>query len=386
VLNPTSFASLGISYNQQLLQGFGERVNGRFIRIAKRRAGMSELAFAQRLSGVVSGTLNLYWDLSVAANDLKYKQRNFEIARQFLADTDKQIGAGAIPAIDRVAARSALAIQQEALSVAANALVQRENAMKDAVSWHSRQDPELEGVHVIAVDPLEVPAADDLPPLEQLLAGAGGRRPDLAILHANAEIAETSAIGTANVVLPTLNVGVASTNVGQTGQKVEGQSPDPFFIGGVGSALGQVFRRNFPNNRVGVSFNTQIRNTQAQADAGMDLLLQRQSVLAAQRAANQLGVDIANQVLALRQARTRYQAAIESRELIEKLLTGEEKKLLMGTSSVATVVGARRDLATAQSSELAAAAAYMHNRIALDQALGRTLEVNHVSMDGALSQ
>jgi hypothetical protein len=49
------------------------------------------------------------------------------------------------------------------------------------------------------------------------------------------------------------------------------------------------------------------------------------------------------------------------------------------------VVGARRDLATAQSSELAAAAGYMRNRIALDQGLGLTLEANHISVEDAVA-
>jgi outer membrane protein TolC len=386
VLNPTSYASLGISFNQQLMQGFGERVNGRFIRIARRRVGVSEYAFRQRLGAVVTNTLNLYWDLALASDDLKYKQRNYDIARQFLADTEKQIAAGAVPAIDRVSARSALAIQAQALSVAQNALVVRENAMKDALTWHGRQDPEMDAVHVITVDPLELPQSDELPPFTQLLTSAEGLRPDLAIMRENADIASINAIGTANVVLPSLAVGVSSTNVGQTGQVVPGQSPDPYFIGGAGSALGQVFRRNFPNNRLGVSFNTQIHNTGALADAAMDELLQRQSVLAAQRAANQLGVDIATQVLALEQARARYQSALESRELLEKIVAGEEKKLLAGASTIAAVVNNRRDLATAQSNELAAAAAYMRNRVALDQALGRTLEANHISVDEALGK
>jgi outer membrane protein TolC len=384
VLNPTSYASLGVSFNQQLLQGLGERVNGRFIRIAKRRVGMSEYAFRQRLSGVVTNTLNLYWDLALASDDLKYKLRNREIAQRFLADTERQIAAGAVPSIDRVSARSVLAVQAEALSVAQNALVMRENAMKDAISWHGRQDPELEAVHVITVDPLVVPEKDDLPALAQLLERAEGRRPDLAIARENAEIASINAIGTANVILPSLAVGVSSTNIGQTGQLVPGQNSDPYFVGGAGSALGQVFRHNFPNNRVGVSFGTQIRNVQALADASMDELLQRQSVLAAQRANNQLGVDVANQVLALQQARARYQSAIESRALIEKILAGEEKKLLAGTSTIAAAVGARRDLATSQSNEIAAAATYIRNRVMLDQALGQTLEVNHISVDDAL--
>ena len=114
VLNPTSYISLGVSVTHQLLQGFGERVNGRFIRIQRRRAANSERVFQQRLLALVTNTLNLYWDLSVASDDLKYKQRNHDIASRFLADTERQIAAGAVPAIDRVRARSALAVQEQA--------------------------------------------------------------------------------------------------------------------------------------------------------------------------------------------------------------------------------------------------------------------------------
>ena len=386
VLNPTSYVSLGVSVTHQLLQGYGERVNGRFIRIQRRRAANSERAFQQRLLTLVANTLTLYWDLSLASNDLKYKQRNREIASRFVADTERQIAAGAVPAIDRVRARSALAVQQQALSVAQNALIERENAMKDALSWHGRPDPELAAVHVIAVDPLVVPATEDLPPAEELLARAAQRRPDLAVVRSNVEIADITAMGTANGVLPRLSFGVSTSNIGQTGQQVPGQSPLPYFVGGATGALGQIFRRNFPNERAAASYNAPLLNSEAQADLAIDQLSQRQSQLAAQRAMNQLALDISNQVLALRQARARYQSAVESRTLIEKLLEGEEKKLLAGTSTVATVVNARRDMATAESNELAAASAYMRSRIALDQDLGTTLEVNDISVDDAVGK
>ncbi|HKE25043.1 MAG TPA: TolC family protein [Bryobacteraceae bacterium] len=386
VLNPTSYLSLGISFSHRLLNGFGERVNGRFIRIARRHAANSEQVFRQRLIGVVNNTLNLYWDLSVAASDMQYKQKNYDIASTFLADTEKQIAAGAVPAIDRVRAHTAVAQQQQALTVAQSTLLQRENAMKDAVSWHGRQDPRLDGVHVIAVDPLVVPGENELPPLEQLLAGARQRRPDVAIAVANAEVAQLSSSGTANGLLPNLGVFASSSNVGQTGQRVPGASPDTYFVGGAGSALGEVFRRNFPNERVAAQYSELIHNTQAQADFAIDQLTHRQTQLATQRTMNQLAVDIANQVLALQQARARYQSAMESRRLLESLLTGEEKKLLAGTSTISTVVNARRDLATSQSTELAAAETYMRNRIALDQATGNTLEANHISVDDALGK
>jgi outer membrane protein TolC len=385
VLNPTSSASLGVVIGHNLLKGFGERVNGRFIRAARRRAANSDRGFEMRLMAVVANVLNQYWDLSVASDDVKYKRRNRDIAREFDEATRKEISVGAIPAIDQIRAESALALQEQALAVALNAAAQRENALKDALSWHGQADPALAAAHIIAVDPLEVPETDDLPPLGELLATAMNLRPDVADARLRAELAEMEASSISNGLLPSLQVFATSSNAGQTGQPVPGASPAPYFVGGAGAALGQVFRRNFPNERVGVRFSAPLENTQAQADHAMDQLTHRQTQLNAQKTFNQLAVDVSTQVMALHQARAQYQAAVERRTILEKLLQGEERKFQMGTSTIATVVQARRDLATAQSSELAAAAAYMHNRIALDQGLGLTLEANHISVEDAIS-
>jgi outer membrane protein TolC len=154
----------------------------------------------------------------------------------------------------------------------------------------------------------------------------------------------------------------------------------------VGNALAQTFRRNFPNQSAGASYSEHLWNTQAQADHAINVLSQRQAELTAERTRHDLAVNISSQVLALEQARARYKAATESRGLIERLLQGEEKKWVAGTSTISTVVAARRDLANAQSAELAAAAAYVHGRIALDQELGRTLEVNQVSVEDTLAK
>ena len=47
------------------------------------------------------------------------------------------------------------------------------------------------------------------------------------------------------------------------------------------------------------------------------------------------------------------------------------------------VIQDQRDLATAQGNEVQAEATYVHARIALDQALGRTLDANNVSVSEA---
>jgi len=386
VLNPTSFTSLKVSLSQNLLNGFGERVNGRFIRIARRRVGGAGDAFRMRLIAVVSGVLHAYWDLSLAANDLQYKQRNRDVAAQFLADTRRLIAVGAAPAVDRINAESAAAAAEQALVVARNNVAVRQNALKDYLSFRAVADDQLAAAQIVAIDPLNVPETDDLPSLHELIASAIRHRPEVSLANLSADLAGIASEGTANGVLPSLAVSASTSNVGQAGQAVAGATPSPYFVGGVGSALAQTFRRNFPNESAGVSYYAPLGNTQAQADHAIDVLSRRQAELTAERTSHALAVNISSQVLALQQARARYKAATESRELLERLLHGEEKKWVAGASTISTVVFARRDLANAQSAELAAAAAYVHGRIALDRELGRTLEVNQVSVEDTLKK
>jgi len=64
-------------------------------------------------------------------------------------------------------------------------------------------------------------------------------------------------------------------------------------------------------------------------------------------------------------------------------ISGSSQYLIQG--SVALVIEAQQALANAQDSEVQAMANYTHNRNSFDMALGRTLEVNHISMDEATS-
>ena len=54
-----------------------------------------------------------------------------------------------------------------------------------------------------------------------------------------------------------------------------------------------------------------------------------------------------------------------------------------GTAAIADVVAAQQSLLAAESTEVASLSAYQHARISLDQVLGETLEVNHISIEQA---
>ena len=85
----------------------------------------------------------------------------------------------------------------------------------------------------------------------------------------------------------------------------------PFFIGGYGTVLSQLFARNFPNYAVGFNLNIPIRNRAAQAQVASDELTYRQQQLGLQRLENQVRVDVQNAVIGVSQARAQYHRGAE---------------------------------------------------------------------------
>ena len=94
-------------------------------------------------------------------------------------------------------------------------------------------------------------------------------------------------------------------------------------------------------------------------------------------------VDLLNAVVALQQARARYEAAVRNTTLQKQLLDAEQKKYALGASTPYNVTQVQRDLAAGLSSQIAALASWSNARISLDQILGTTLETNHISIDEA---
>ena len=188
------------------------------------------------------------------------------------------------------------------------------------------------------LDRIAIPAHDDLPPLKNMVEQALANRTDLAAEKAGIRTAEVGALGTKNGVLPTL-VGFGSEShagLAGTGHDVVAgpfiEKPNPYFVGGVGTALGQIFRRNFPTESIGAFFQAELRNRQAQADYGIDQLQIRQTQLTTQKDLKQAQVDIMNSVVALQQTRARYDAAVQNRILQQQLFKAEQKKFTLGTS------------------------------------------------------
>ena len=389
VLNPSSAPSLSVSFQHNLLRGFGTAVNSRTIEVSKINLKTSDLNFKTQVIGTVVQVLNLYYGLVADYEDVKAKRSALEAAHAFYEDNKKRVEFGDLAPLEVTRAESQVAGSERDLLLSQTSLEQQEVQLKNLLSRTGSADPVLAIVQIIPVDPIVVPDKEDLPPLQELVQKALARRSDLAAERAGVTAAEVSTLGTRNGVLPSLQVFGTESQAGLAGTPMpfapgqRGPGADSYFVGGVGTALAQILRRNFPTERIGAFMVASIGNNQAQADYGIDQLQLRQTQLTTQKDFNQVGVEVANNVVALRQARARYDAAVKNRMLVQELHVAEQKKFSLGASTPYNVIQQQRDLVAAQSAEISALVAYSTARVALDQTLGVTLETNLVSIGEA---
>ncbi len=383
LLNPYTSGDLDLQVTQNLLQGFGSAVNGRNIRVQKNNIKVMDLQFQQQLITTVSAVLNLYWDLVSFREDVQARQRELDAAQQLLDDNRKQVELGALAEIEITRAEAQVYSSQQDLLVSQTNLLQQETILKNALVRDGIQRANLANVRVIPLDRIEIPPSDNLQPLEQLVQQATDKRVEVGIDKVDIDSNEKNLVGIKNGLKPSLQAFAELTNNALAGQAATAAAEALAFAGGYGNFLSQIFERHYPNYSAGLSLSITLRNRAAQADYTTSLLELRQNQLNLRKAINQVRVDVENAVIGLQQARARYNAAEKARELQQQTLDADQEKMRLGATTPYQVVQDQRDLASAASTEVQALANYTHARISFDQAMGTTLDANHVSIDEA---
>ncbi len=387
-IDPYTSGYLDLQVTQNLLYGFGSAVNGRNIRVQKNNIKVTNLQFKQQVATTVSAVLNLYWDLVEFWEDVRARQRELSAAQELLDNNRKQAQAGTLAPIEVTRAEAQVYVSQQDLLVSQTNLLQQETVLKNAISRNGIANSTLIDAHVIPLDTITIPARDETPPVNVLVEQALADRSEIAQSRLNIDSDKLNLVGIKNALKPTLQAFAELTNNGLTGQITPVGEATPgvaYLAGGYGNLLGEMFRRNYPNYSAGIALNIPLRNRAAQSDYVTSELELRQSELGLQQNINQVRVDVQNAVIGLQQARARYAAAVKASALQQETLEADQKRLALGASTAYQVVLDQQNVASAASAEVQALANYSHARIGLDQAMGRTLEVNHITLDEALA-
>lgn len=382
-LNPYTSGDLDLQLTQNLLNGFGKSVNTRNIRVQNNNLKVTDLQFRQQVITTVSAVLNLYWDLVSFNEETRARQAAVDTAEQLLKNNQEQVRIGTLAQIEVTRAQSQLYSARQDLLIAQTNQMQQETILKNALSRSGVATADLADVHLVPLETISIPAADDSRGVPELVAAAMANRVELQQARINLDSNNVNLAGVRSSLKPSLQVFADVTNNGLSGMASGAALNQPgvaYFDGGYGNFLEQILRRNFPNYSAGLSLNIPLRNRAAQSDYVTSQLEIRQNELNLQKQVNQIRVDVQNAVIGLQQARARYEAAHEARVLSQETFDGDKKKYELGAGTSYQVVQDQRDLASAQSSEVQAMANYTHARIQFDQAIGATLEVNNVSI------
>jgi outer membrane protein TolC len=396
--NPIDTAVASLTITQNLLNGFGLAVNKRAFHEAQNNLRVGDLAFKTQVITTVAGVANLYWDLVTYNDELKVSQQTLQLDTQLYEDNKKRAELGAIAPIDIIQAEADMKAAQQDVVQRESQVLQQEMTLKNYITRGGMDAPAIAVARIIPTDHIDVPAQEKVIPWQDLVAEAIAHRPEIEQNQIALENLRLELLGTRNALLPTLSVSATLANSGQAGSMNSngvvatgnGYRPltqadlNPFLIGGYGTALSQVFDRNFPNYNISFSLTMPLRNRSAQADHITAELNYRQSEIQDHQLHSSIKLAVMNNWTALRNARAAYETSVVARKLQDETLAGTRRKYELGTSTILDVVIAQRDDTTRRLSEADALSQLQHARTNMDAALGRILDVYDVSLDEAV--
>ena len=400
-ISPYDQASLSLSIQQNLLQGFRRSVNNRYIRVAKNQRTISDLTFKNQVMATVANVVGLYWDLVSFNEGLKVKQQTLELDTKLYNDNKRRAELGAIAPIDIIQAEAEMKAAQQDVQTAESQVLQQETILKAALTRSGLQRMEIANAHIVPTDHFDVPTQETIQPIQDLITESMQRRPDVQQSLLALEDSRITTLGVKDALLPQLTAFASTSNGGVAGSvnTIPVPQPNPdgtvsyvqrtsadvngYFLGGYGSVLRQLFGRNFPNYNVGISLSIPIRNRAAQADLITDQLNYRQQQIQDHQLQNSIRQNVINSRVALEQARAAFDTSVEARKLQEQTANGTRRKYDLGTATILDVVITQRDTTTRELSEVQARNQYIHARVNLQSVLGSVLEDYGVNIDEA---
>jgi len=387
-INPYTLGFLNATLTQPLLQGFGVRLNRRFIHIAKNENTISKRVFEQQLMATISDLIRLYWDLVSQQNDLQVKQESLTEAQRLYEDTKNAVDQGTQAPVQLTSAGAQVASTRVDLINSQGLVLQQELLLKELLTRRGISDPKLAAVRIEALTPVESPDKDIEQPISELIDDAMRNRPDLAVAHLQIEDSKLSLKGSRNQLLPQVNLVASMENNGLVGilnPFVEAGvlPPNPNLLGGYSHLLDQIFSRDYPNYSVGLQLNIPLRNRVARADYERDEMEYNQVQVRLDQLASQVRLQVGNAQIALQQAKSSYDAAVEARKLQEQALDVEQARFDEHVDTPLQLLQAQRNLAQARSSEITALGVYGKARAALERAVGLTLQNHNVTLEQA---
>jgi outer membrane protein len=390
--NPVLRSNVLFNFTQPLLRNRDVDQIRQAVKTSQKSRDLSDI----QLEGVIVLTTrqvkNAYWDLSFAINNLKAQQESLALAQQSLKDNQKRVEIGTMAPIDIVQAQAEVASNDERVIVA-DAAIKRAQDQLRALTL----DPATADFWTTTFDPTDAaPFQEQAIDVDGAVRNALDKRTDLRAAKNNIDRSDLDIRYLKNQVLPDVNAQVNYGAVGVGGTQFSGgtnpitQVTTPLSVieRSYGAALSDIFSNAYPQWSFGVQIGYPLGASTAHANLARANLEYQQAQTQLKNMQLQIATQVRDAARSVNTNQKRVQSARASRELQEKKLEAEEKKLAAGMSSSFFVFQAQRDLSLARTTEIQAISDYNKSLVDFEavQVAPVTGTVGGVSIAGLASR
>jgi outer membrane protein len=363
--SPQLGSNLNFQYTQPLLRNFDIDQIRAQVANSKKARELSDIQLSTVIAQTLRSVKNAYWDLTYAINNLKAQQQSLALAQQSLKDNMKRVEIGTLAPIDIVQSQAEVANNEQGVIVADAAIKAAQDNLRALIL-----DPSAPDFWTVSFDPTDAPTySEQAIDLDAAVRNALDKRSDLHAAKNSLEQSDINIKYYRNQIKPDVNANVQYITTAAGGTQLSqvdlataaaGAAINRTVIAerGFGTVLGDVLQNQYPNWTVGVSIGYPLGANAAHANLARVRLEYEQSQAQLKNAQLQVVAQVRAVARNVQTNQKRVQAARASRELQEKKLEAEEKKLAAGMSSTFLVLQAQRDLALARTTEVLAVSDY----------------------------
>jgi outer membrane protein len=357
--------SIGLDLRQPVLRGAGVERNLSALRIARINHEADLLGFRSQMIDTTTQVITTYWQLVQARQVLVIQE---ELLESTTATYDRVYERRELDAtaVEIKQAEAAVASRRATLIVAQKNIEDIENRLATLLA-----DETLNAVNEIEIVPLTDPNTEQVrfDVVDQLVS-ALRYNPVLEQARLAIQASEINVRVAENEALPKLDF-IGSVDLAGGGA-------------GRSTSMERMMNGDYTSYEVGLEFEYPLGNRQREAQLRESRLGHQESVTRLQQTADQVGLQVRDQIRAISAA---YDSILAQREAVEaqrvQLQALEDTERIRGQLSpefLQTKLGAQQSLAVSRRAEAEAIAQYNIAVAQLNQATGTTLETQRVEM------
>jgi len=380
-INPRYGSRLTFNFTQPLLKNFGFNTSRKEIIVANNNLEISDAKFQSVLMDTVYNVEQSYLYLAYTIAYLNVMKQSLQLAQDLLAKNKREVEVGTLAPIEILTAQAEVATREADILQAEVQIQNYEDQLRTLINLQEeRQD--ISG----KIIPTDRPTYEEYKiTVDEALRIGMENRPDLQELKWDLKNKNVEVNYAKNQLLPDLSLNAAYWSPAISGTRIYYEDDNPLSEiiigtapGNASEALKDAFGFKYNNWYVGLTLTVPTSSLFSRAEYAQARVNLEQAQLSLKRTEQQAFLEIRSAARLVETNFKRIAAYRLARELAEKKLEAEDKKLKVGLTTNYIVLQHQRDLATARSDELRAIADYVISQAALEKAMGVSLKNRNI--------